>query len=555
MRRYLSLFLAVLILSSLLISCGDSGKQDPTQAPTQTPTQAPTSTPASTSTSTEEPDDVDGNALPFANGDVTFDIWWAMDESAAPFISDLATNIAWSEVIKRTGVNLHFISQPAITEGEQFNLMIASQDYPDIIKNAGALYSGGIDKAIADDVYIRLNELIEDHAPNYLRRLREPDDAVRDVLTDSGNMIFAQIYNRRQSGFFGPLIRQDWLDDLNLKIPVTIADWENVLTQFKNEKTNGSGPLQFNDSGFNYGENFSGAFGVGGQTEGSAMVLVDGKVQYSFLMPEMRDYLETMNRWYEAGLIDQEFPTRGFQLFANTTRLANNELGAFISFFNQAGTFYKDSGVMTDDNFFLSLAPIPRLTADSEPTVGLRMMRAVAGMGAITTACEDPVLAVKLIDYLFSDEGALLANYGLEGETFDYNADNKPVLKDIIIHNTEGMTATTAQFRYLIHNGPMFFYLDREEDVLDEEGKKYVEMWDLAYPRTITGISFTSDEGTEKANIMNDINTLVSESVVKFITGTKPFSEYDAFVSQIESMNIDKVIDMYTESLSRYQNR
>jgi putative aldouronate transport system substrate-binding protein len=368
-------------------------------------------------------------------------------------------------------------------------------------------------------------------------------------------MIFAQIYNRRQSGFFGPLIRQDWLNDLGLEVPSTIAEWENVLTKFKDEKTNGAGPLQFLYSGFNFGEVFSGAFGIGGSSESGAMVLVDGKIQYSFLLPEMRDYLETMKRWYEAGLIDQEFTARGFLMYAETNRLANNELGAFVSFFNQAGTFYKDSGVMTDEDFFLTLAPIPSLNEGEQPTVGLRMTRAAGGAAAITTSCEDPVLAVKLIDYLFSDEGALLANYGIEGETFNYNEEGKPILADLIIKNPDGMTATTAQFTYLIHNGPMYFYLDREEDVLDEEGKKYITLWDLPYPRTITGLNFTSEEGTEKATIMNDINTLVSENVVKFIMGEKSFDEYDAFVEQIKAMNIDRVVQIYSDAYARYLNR
>jgi putative aldouronate transport system substrate-binding protein len=425
MKRVLSLLLALLLTAVLFTGCGADSEEKVTPTPTQS-TQPSDEVGSSEAVSDDSEDD--GNTLPLAEGDVTFDVWWGMYEGAAPYISDLATNLAWSELIDRTGVNLHFISQPSSTESEQFNLMIASQDYPDIIKGAGTLYSGGIDKAIADGVYLRLNELIEKYAPNYLSRLKVPDDCTRDVTTDSGNMIFGQIYNRRQSGFFGPLIRQDWLNDLGLDVPATIAEWETVLTRFKDEKTSGSGPLQFATSGFNFGENFSGAFGVGGASEGAAMVLVDGKIQYSFLLPEMRDYLETMNRWYLAGLIDQEFTARGFLLYAETNRLANDELGAFISFFNQAGTFYKDNGVVTDEDFFLTLAPIPSLDKGTQPTVGLRMVRAAAGAGAVTTACEDPILAVKLLDYLYSDEGALLANYGIEGETFNYNEEGKPFL-------------------------------------------------------------------------------------------------------------------------------
>ena len=37
---------------------------------------------------------------------------------------------------------------------------------------------------------------------------------------------------------------------------------------------------------------------------------------------------------------------------------------------------------------------------------------------AITKDCEDPVRAIKFLDYLCSDEGAVLYKWGVEGENY-----------------------------------------------------------------------------------------------------------------------------------------
>ena len=40
------------------------------------------------------------------------------------------------------------------------------------------------------------------------------------------------------------------------------------------------------------------------------------------------------------------------------------------------------------------------------------------GVG-ITTACEDPVAAIKFLDYICSDEGQVLVNWGIEGTNYE----------------------------------------------------------------------------------------------------------------------------------------
>jgi putative aldouronate transport system substrate-binding protein len=68
-------------------------------------------------------------------------------------------------------------------------------------------------------------------------------------------------------------------------------------------------------------------------------------------------------------------------------------------------------------------------------------------------------------------------------------------------------------------------------------------------------VTLTSDEGTEYANIYGDISTMLSETIPQFITGQKPMSEYDAFVEQLKSMNIERCIVIQQAALDRYLAR
>ena len=54
---------------------------------------------------------------------------------------------------------------------------------------------------------------------------------------------------------------------------------------------------------------------------------------------------------------------------------------------------------------------------------------------------------------------------------------------------------------------------------------------------------------------MNDIETYIKEEQVKFITGTKSFDEFDAFIEQINKMNIARAIEIKQNALDRYNAR
>ena len=149
---------------------------------------------------------------------------------------DDLTNYAWSQVTKNTGIKIVFDSPSIELSNERFNLMVTSGQYTDLATVME--YSGGGDKAIEDEVFLRLNELMDKHAPDYMAILNSDPNNLKDATTDMGNRWrFCQVTEGLQLQFAGLMIRQDWLDELGFsELPRTYDEMHDVLVAFRDNK-------------------------------------------------------------------------------------------------------------------------------------------------------------------------------------------------------------------------------------------------------------------------------------------------------------------------------
>ncbi len=237
--------------------------------------------------------------------------WGELIPNVAATSKSLNEVAAYQQLEKITGTKVEF-KHPS-GEGdditEQFNLMTASGNLPDVIEYDWRNVPKGPDNAIEAGTIIRLNELIENYAPNLNRYLIDNPEIKKMVTTDSGNIYTFPFIRGDESlmVFLGMIIRQDWLDKLNLDSPFTIDEWEEVLTAFKTEDPNGNGemdeiPLVVQLGDMKYIGAFVGAYGIHAQFYND-----NGTVKYGSIQPEFKDFLETMNSWYNKGLLDADF--------------------------------------------------------------------------------------------------------------------------------------------------------------------------------------------------------------------------------------------------------
>ena len=455
---------------------------------------------------------------------------------------------AWME---QTGVNLEFI-HPTAGSTEQLSLTIASGDLPDILIANIAQESGGVAKYAADGVIIDLTDNLKEFAPNYNAMIEADENLAKMIKSDDGrfysfNMILNEDVLRSTAGF---ILRKDILDKAGLSVPETVDEWTEVLRAYK---ANGAtAPLSYDISFWEqYGGMFTGAYG----TIMNFYLDENGKVKYGYLDESMRDVFQLFADWYKEGLLDQNI----VKITDEDARITNSNTCAYAAWASSINKFTK---AMTDKNpeFELVAAPFPVLNKGENSRFGIKTEKVLkAGAGYITTACENVELAMRFLDYGYSEAGHTLLNFGVEGESFTM-VDGKPTYTEVITNNPDGLSMSQVMGRYIRANtsGPFVQdprYLEQYYPMPQQQDA--VKIWSQcdAENRAIPNVSFTQDESTEVSSIMNPINTYASENMYKFIMGIEPMDKYDAFVEKIKSMNIDRAIEIYQAAVDRYNNR
>ena len=146
-------------------------------------------------------------------------VYWGMLNSN---VSANFTNLGDTELAKdwqaQTGVKIEFQHPTSGQDKEQFNLIVADGNYPDLWDykwHDPNVYPGGAAKAIEDGVIMDLTDLINQYAPNLKAYLNAHPDVDRAVKTDDGKYFaFPSLReNDQMCTSFGPMMRADWLRD------------------------------------------------------------------------------------------------------------------------------------------------------------------------------------------------------------------------------------------------------------------------------------------------------------------------------------------------------
>lgn len=490
--------------------------------------------------------------LPIVDEPTTLSYFVADDSNAAIMTTDWNDNEFYQEMERRTGVHLEFEMVSSADYQTNFNLMIASGNLADMIYVGASYYAEGVDAAIDDGYFLDLTDLVDEYMPNY-ERIRT-SDVQYELLstTDSGRL--GAVYELRQSKqgpWLGLWIRQDWLDDLGLETPVTFDDYHEVLTAFKNEK-GATAPLILN---------FSGSDGEFGTMSGGLNVLNSwqldetGKVNFGPYMDAWKEYVTIMHQWYTEGLIDPDFMATD-ERTADMAKVVTGASGLFAALYTMPSVYEAAS---EDPN--MNLAPVnpPVMNEGDEGHIRLRDSY-TSGNTAISADSENWEVALRWLDYLYTDEGALLANYGVEGDTFEFDENGKPVFTDKILNNENGWTMTQTVASYLCPSAGIANWSDwtRELAGVPEKDQACYDVWsefsdDWRLPSSVT---LTQDESTERAALYADISTIVKEQTAQFISGALDIeSNWDAYISALEASGMERAIEITQAAYDRYLAR
>lgn len=548
-RKAISVALASVFAVGAIAGCSGKGSTDKAAESSAAPSAAASGTASATASGTNGTDDT-----PYPKS-ITY--WVSLNPNAAATMKSYSEIAAYQELEKKTGTKVTFQHPPVGQEKDQFNLMLASGQLPDVIEYGWGGAAKGPDSLIQNKQILPLNDLIAKYAPNLTKVLNDNPEFRKLVTTDEGNMYVMPFLlgDQSLSVFAGPVIRKDWLDKLNLPMPTTLDQWESALTAFRDNDPNGNGkkdeiPFLFSIGDIDLTNLFVGAWGITSQ-----FYQEDGKVKYGPIQPQFKDFLALMAKWYKEGLIDPDYATTDGKL--KDAKVTNNQLGAFTGYAGSGVGRYISLMKPSNPNVSLVGTPYPALQ-EGGTSLGQYSFPFTGIGAAISTSAKHPEQIVKWLDYKYSDEGHLLFNFGIEGQSYTME-NGYPKYTDVIMNNPDKLPIAQAMAKYFTAGWSGPFVQDKrymEQYYTLQEQRDSQQNWLKAdHSKLMPPVTLTADESSKTASIMTDIQTYRDEMVNKFIMGAEPIDNFDKFVQTIQGMGIDQVIQAQQAALDRFNSR
>ena len=572
-NRLFALLLAAAMLLTLMAACGGTESQsaassapaETQQEAAETPTEA-ASPEASAETSSEASAETVEAAeptyhLPISEEPLTYSIWMTY----APFAADLVNTETMEGMLVldtlQEVTNIHFDVTAANGAAEQdnFNLMIAAGDYCDILSSM-SFYGTGLEGAVEEGILQDLADILPEKCPTYWSYLSENTNTLMQAYTDSGYMPTICVMTPEVGQeVVGPVLRKDWLDEFGMEMPTSLDELYAYLEKSYQEK--GAiyelGATDGLTGDIAYGLNLS----FGDISTPGAFRVVDGEAQFSMAQEEFKDYLKFMNRLYENKLISQDFFSDTSEDLSSKARL---DFGAGTNSLVSVSANNTTDIIMnvTDENFEMAVMPYVSADGKTENHVGPSSLCDTMKDNdpwAFSTECEDIEPLLEMVEFLFSDEGFMLANYGVEGETYTLDENGEPQYTDLVINNPDGLSYFFASYVYTTNAASGFFpYINDMSktfyDFNDNQWQVFEDLKDLSdcawnYPAYA---KLTTDESAQYNSIESDISTYMDSRVLEFITGASDIdAEFDSFVETLYSMGLQDLIDFKQDAYDR----
>jgi len=441
----------------------------------------------------------------------------------------------YNELRKRTNVKLSFIDVPEDVMLQKLNIMAAAGDTPDLVEFPWQRYPGLAEKMAEMDVIIKMDELINEAAPNLCGIFEMVPQVKNMIISDYDGHIY-QIPGINLSGGIvntGPVIRGDLLKKYGLAVPKTIDEWETMLTVFRDSE-DGIVPLSFDLSVLENSSAFIGAFGIP-----FGFGVRDGKVFYGPVEESWKDFAAVFSRWYEKGLIDPEF------LILNDSQLKekvnSGKVGAFI---DDAESLKESIDALKSIDASIELIPVQYPVIQNYNALNtLPCTPVITEYGiAISSRNNYPAESMKWIDYTYSEEGYRLFNFGIEEPAYE------PVIK--LKHAGSGSLPKLPDVPGYKADKSITGYKYQEQ-------KTSVRLWSSASdennPSVMPPVSLTWEEDGKLAAAMESVTFLIKEAFARFVVGDLPPDDFNWCIEKAK-YPVDQAVEIMQAAFDRYNN-
>lgn len=447
------------------------------------------------------------------------------------------------ELEEKTNVKIKWREYPAEKYGEKVNLMLSSQEYPDIMWRH--LSDPQLLELSSNDIVYQLDDLIAKYAPRW-SEIFEQKPYVKSVATAPDGHIYSLPYVRYEEAYVGfrdaMFINKDWLDKLQLEVPKTTEELRHVLKEFKEKDPNGNGIADELPWSFLYGNNISGEMDIYGSfgliETAEHMVVENGKVIYAPMDERNKEAVKFLHQLYLDGTIDPESFVQNNAQYTAKVKTSPSIVGMFSAFGNLGAT----SG-----SNYVPIEPFKSENVD-QPKMRRQTNMVEKSFFTVFKKNKYPEISMRWANELVEKDMSLQALYGpLEKqEDGTYRTMNEILVEGELV-------------KFPGNVGPFATFDEDLAKIKDNETKNSRdELYEIYKPYTvdvkdmIPPVWYTPEEREVLNRYRTEINEYTKTVRSGWITKGGIDEEWDGFIAKLESLGVQKVIDVYQQAYDRF---
>jgi putative aldouronate transport system substrate-binding protein len=466
----------------------------------------------------------------------------------------------FSELEEKNKVSFDVTSAPLSDWDQKKSLINSTGDAPEFIPET---YKGQETQFVSGGAILPLSDYIQ-YMPNFQQKIEEwgMQDYLESLEQADGKVYMLPGLYQSPQPQYSIAVRQDLWDAAGItEDPATWDDFRDDLKKLKAANpdawpmsdrwsTTNNSPLgaTLQLAAPNFGTIAGWGFGQGLWWDAD-----EEQFAYAPTTDGYKELVEYFASLVEDGLLDPESLTQddatAVQKFGSGQSLAisgnTQEVTTYRKTFTDAGNTAAQ----------VKLIRVPGGPAGDNVAAGSRI---ASGFMLSADAKEQPhfLALLQWIDWLYySDQGIEFAQWGVEGTTYTNDGGTRTLAADVDWNglNPTGTKKLNADFGF--SNGVFMFANGTTDELIGsmqtESTREFVGSMSDKEELPLAPTAPLDEMQQEQVTLWQSaLNDSVLQNTAAFILGSRPLSEWDAWMTELQGLNVDQYVDTYNPALA-----
>lgn len=464
-----------------------------------------------------------------------------------------------TEAIKeKFNINLELMIVPGADYTTKKSTTLASNSMPDIISG---MTIDEVKQYAGSGMFLNLDDYKE-YASDYYALVEGEDRKIETnkLRVNGGLYQFQKLEKHRIAIASSIAIRMDLLEEQNIPVPTTFEEYYNAMLKIKEKHPEMYGFSSRNGTNYLLGQ-YAYSLGTGGfplfnSTRGMYYEPQSDSYVYGPTSEKFTRVVEFMRKAYADGILDPDYATMDKDTMFE--KLSSGKLMSVYDNNSFVGRTYNPALAEVDpEAYFDILEPM----ADEDGNV--RSYRYTKdwtdNVAVISSQTKYPERIVEMMNWLYTEEGMLVSNFGVEGR--DYVMENgEPVVKQELLDEAAGASDvfTAVQGKLGVGLLGLGFYIDEglhkqtSDPIFLEQGEK-IDKWtqEGKIDYLPNWPAFTEEEQERVTQIEQNLTNVFNQEIDGFITGKKSMDEWENLTKILKEQGSEELESIFNAAYER----